>query len=191
MPTLRSLALVSALTLAVPAVAWGAQPPIRRAQPRSSPAFQQGYDRGVRAGLQDAQHHDAYRFTDESDYRRGDVGYRATYGSRDRYRDDFRLGFESGYRAGYSRTPAMQRYGGRGLALGDAASATGFNDGYEAGLKDAQKNHRFDPVSEGRYRDGDHGDDRSDGPKEIYKLHYRDAFKAGYEQGYQDGRRYR
>jgi hypothetical protein len=191
MLTLRSLALISALAMAAPTVAWGAQRPSRRAQPRSSPAFQQGYDRGVRAGLQDGRRHDAYRFTDESDYRRGDVGYRGTYGSRDRYRDEFRLGFESGYRMGYSRTPAMRRYDGRGALLRDPASATGFNDGYEAGLKDAQKNRQFDPVSEGRYRDGDHGYDRNDGPKEIYKLRYRDAFKSGYGQGYQDGRRYR
>ena len=48
-----------------------------------------------------------FEFTDESDYRRGDSGYRSQYGNRDRYRDSFRYGYQEGYRNGYGN------YGGR------------------------------------------------------------------------------
>ena len=92
------------------------------------------------------------------------------YGSRDRYRDLFRRGFQEGYRFGYGaygyqsgapgRSGAPSWSGGRGTGRYDLAYQTGLNDGYEAGLNDARDRRRFDPISEGRYRDGDRGYER-------------------------------
>jgi hypothetical protein len=187
-------------------------------QAAAAPGYNEGFQRGVVAGRDDVRRGQSYDYTDETDYRRGDVGYRAQYGSRDRYRDDFRRGFETGYRSGYgnviSRNPnapyydGRDPYGGRGPyndgrapyggrapyipndRRNDLAFTRGFNDGYEKGLDDGHDRRRFDPVDEGWYRSGDRGYERWYGPKELYKARYRDAFRSGYEQGYEDGRRY-
>jgi hypothetical protein len=168
--------------------------------PGGTPAYREGYVRGQQAGVEDARRRHDYNYRDESDYRRGDAGYSQQNGSRDRYRDDFRRGFESGYRVGYSRDG---RYGYPAPARGaiapgarrggyayDPAFDQGYTDGYEAGLKDARDRRAFDPISEGRYRDGDRGYERSYGSKDVYKANYRSAFRRGYEDGYQGGRRY-
>ncbi len=192
---LRSLALLSALTFAAPVVAGAAQ--LQWGTQRTQPAYNEGYNRGRNAGLADARQGDRFLFTDESDYRRGDIGYRSGYGNRDRYRDEFRSGFAAGYRDGYSafgvgRNGPVNRGGPNGPNSERFAIAyqRGLNDGYEEGLKDGRDGHRFDPVSESRYRSADRGYDRRDGPKEAYRIDYRVGFKAGYERGYQDGRRY-
>jgi len=117
------------------------------------------------------------RFRDQSGYRQADFGYRPEFGSRDRYRTEFRSGFESGYRTAFAR---YSRDDGRF----DAARRNGFDDGYEAGVKDARDRNRFDPISERRYRNADHGYKREYGAEDRYKAVYRDAFRDGYEQGY-------
>lgn len=196
MHRLRSLALLSALTLATPAVAVAAQP--QWGAQGAQPAYNEGYNRGRNAGITDARRGDRFGFTDESDYRRGDVGYRSGYGNRERYRDAFRSGFEAGYRDGYrgygpGRNGSDNRAGwpnGSNSGRFAVAYQNGANDGYEEGLKDGRDGRRFDPVAESRYRNADHGYDRRDGSKDAYKIDYRVGFKAGYERGYQDGRRY-
>jgi hypothetical protein len=167
--------------------------------------YDQGYERGHRAGLDAFKRNGPYRFDNIDDYRRGDYGYRSQYGTRDRYRVQFRLGFEEGYRLGYGRLgngrgragvpPPWSNGRGRGVGgrvIGrfDLASRFGFDDGYDAGLRDAQGRRQFDPISEGRYRSGDHGYERNYGSRDIYKVNYRDAFRTGYEEGFNDGRRY-
>ncbi len=72
----------------------------------------------------------------------------------------------------------------------DLAYRNGEEDGYKEGLRDGEKNDRFEPVREKRFRSGDHGYNKRYGSKELYKDRYRDGFRRGYEQGYQDGRRY-
>jgi hypothetical protein len=192
------LAAVGTLSLAAPSVI--------SAQGFYTPGYDEGYRRGQSAGAEDARRGDRFEFTDQGDYRRGDSGYRSQYGNRDRYRDSFRFGYQEGYRLGYQgydgyrngRYGQYPPYSGRGggppydgrTNRYDLAYQTGLNDGYEAGLDDGRDNRRFDPVSEGRFRSGDHGYRREYGPKEYYKLNYRDAFKLGYERGYNDGRRY-
>jgi hypothetical protein len=176
----------------------------------NSPGYNEGYQRGQSAGAEDSRRGNAFEFTDESDYRRGDWGYRSQYGNRDRYRDAFRYGYQEGYRYGYGGgygSYGNGRYGGRGglppwadrdgrydprygNSRYDPAYQTGLNDGYEAGLDDGRDNRRFDPVSEGRYRSADRGYRREYGSREIYKSNYRDAFRIGYERGFNDGRRY-
>jgi hypothetical protein len=197
MSRLASLALTAVVALAAPAIAsaqsqWGFS--------NNDPAYGEGYGRGQRAGTEDFRRGDRYDFIDESDYRNGERGYRSQYGSRDRYRDLFRRGFQEGYRFGYdaygyqsgapgrSGPPSWSR--GRGTGRYDLAYQTGLNDGYEAGLNDARNRRRFDPISEGRYRDGDRGYERYYGAREAYKNNYRIAFREGYSRGFQDAVRY-
>jgi hypothetical protein len=183
MAALRSLtsALVwtGVLSVLIPSVS-SAQPPL--GDGRSLP-YDVGFERGQRAGLDDARRGDRYDFTDESDYRRGDAGYRGQYGDRQAYRERFRNGYQAGYRVGYG-------YDRRPGYAGSPAFERGFNDGYEAGIKDARRRERPDPISEGRYRSADRGYNRNYGSREAYKNQYRTAFRQGYERGYADARRY-
>ena len=158
-------------------------------------AYDQGFQRGQRAGLDDARRGDRFGFEDESDFRRGDAGYRSQDGTRDRYRDSFRVGFEAGYRTGYgdervARLPYGEPgrgpgyYDNRPAGRADLAYTNGFNDGYSEGQKDARDRHRFDPIAESRYRSGDHGYKDRYGNKNFYRDNYRIAFREGYERGY-------
>ncbi len=205
MVSARYLALASVLTLATSCATnrFEARPqwpvPVR-----SSAAFLNGYDRGERAGQEDWRRGDRFDYTDELDYRRGDVGYRSQYGSRDRYREDYRGGFQLGYRDGYGQGSGAARaiprsvpptvpgergrYGYPSQSV-NFAWRTGFDDGYNAGFDDGRHRRRVDPVGEGRYRSADHGYARQYGSKDQYKLTYREGFRAGYAQGYQDGSR--
>ncbi len=200
MSRLLSFAAVGALTIAAPSAAlaqagW------------NTPGYNEGYQRGQSAGAEDSRRGDAFEFTDEGDYRRGDQGYRSQYGNRDRYRDSFRYGYQEGYRLGYGNYGG--RYGGAGRGGQppwsngrddrydpyrnngyNPAYQAGLNDGYEAGLDDGRDNRRFDPVSERRFRSADRGYEREYGSREIYKANYRESFKLGYQRGYNDGRRY-
>jgi hypothetical protein len=212
----RHLALVSALALAAPAVTlsareqWGV--PRDQYGYNNQYGYSEGFNRGLRAGEEDARRNQTFNYTDEGDYRDADAGYRSQYGDRNRYRTDFRRGFEEGYRSGFGRTD-NGRYtdnrdgnlppwsNGRGNANGRAgrydnystnnqyALETGYNDGYEAGLTDGRARRRDDPVAESRYRSGDRGYNSRYGTREAYKTDYRRAFLQGYDRGYDDGRR--
>jgi hypothetical protein len=211
-----ALALVTPLAVSTAEAQYRPQPQAQpdRAVPRNSPAYNEGYERGTRAGGDDGQRNREFNYEAKPDYRNGDAGYRRDYGDRDRWRIDFRLGFEFGYRSGYERyRPSYGRNGGYdrndgwrpgaggpppwangrgrgGHQYNDYAFQNGFTDGYDAGLADGRSRRRFDPIGEGRYRSGDHGYHGSYGSREAYKYRYRDAFREGYEQGYEDGRRY-
>jgi len=194
---LRSLVLAGVVAIAVPA-AISAQ--TRWGLPTYDPGYSVGYERGQRAGADDFRHGDRFQYADESDYRKADYGYRSDYGSRDLYRDSFRRGFEQGYRVGYGNygygtsrgygVPPYSNVPGYSAGRYDNAYQIGLNDGYEAGVNDADGHRAFDPISERRYRSADHGYQKSYGPKEAYKNSYRNAFRQGYERGYQDARRY-
>ena len=194
---------------------WGRQTPV---SPQA--LYRQGWEQGQRAGAEDARRGEPFRYTDESDFRRTDTvlrqgGYDNRY--REDYRRGYDEGYRAGY-AQYSRydgrnlpggpvydgrlpgrggPPAWSNGRGAGIGRGrwatgryDPAFQTGAADGYEAGLKDAQSRRRFDPISEGRYRDGDRGYKREYGSKDLYKATYREGFRTGYEDGYVDGGRY-
>lgn len=199
LPWVLTLAIAAPGTAAAQVWPWGGA----RAT-ETQRAFDAGHERGLRAGTEDARRGDAFSFVDESDYRRGDIGYRSQFGTRDRYRTVFREGFESGYRIGYSQESYGSPRGrgsnngsgwgwgrGRGAVRFDVASQTGYNDGYAAGLDDGRDGRRFDPVSESRYRSADHEYDRRYGSRESYQNNYRVGFRQGYETGYEAGRRYR
>jgi hypothetical protein len=197
-----SVFLLAAFAVATPWIA-AAQPPRAGGPwqpPQSQPGYREGFVRGEQAGLEDSRRAEAFQFTDEGEYRRGDVGYRALYGNREWYTADFRYGFEVGYRQGYQanrgrtsreRFNGQPSMAGRGTARFDLAHDTGYNDGYEAGLSDAAAGRRPQPLTERRYRNADHGYERWYGSEESYRINYRSAFKLGYERAYRDQVRYR
>jgi hypothetical protein len=203
------VAIVSVLALGLPAATLEARQ--QRTSRGASPAYVEGYDRGQRAGFEDLRQNERYDFADESDYRRADAGYRREHGSVDWYRSDFRRGYEEGYRTGYQRSnydrggtnggydqsnpyPQNGRYGQYGGAYGrvgriDVGVSNGYTDGYDEGFDDGRDQRRNDPFRESRYRSGDH-DYRSEyGPRESYKIRYREGFLPGYEDGYREGAR--
>jgi hypothetical protein len=208
------LALFTALAIGASATTIEAQwIPRRTTQVPQVDAFREGYTRGLRAGEDDARRNETYNFNDESDYRRGDIGYRSQYGNRSRYIDEFRRGFADGYREGYGRYGYGSASGNRGRGIPpwangrgpgwgtanprggyygsrniDFAFANGYTEGYEAGLDDGNDNRRNAPTAEGRYRDGDRGYKREYGDRETYRLRYREGFVLGYRDGYDDGR---
>jgi hypothetical protein len=73
-----------------------------------------GYDEGLRHGRRDAYRRAAYRFSDDRAYRRGDFGYRSSFGPRGEYARGFRAGYERGYREGYRSARRYDRYDGYG-----------------------------------------------------------------------------
>ena len=60
----------------------------------------------------------------------------------------------------------------------------GYRDGLEKGREDARGRDSFDPVRHKEYRNADRGFNNRYGPKDQYKLVYRDGFEAGYAEGY-------
>jgi hypothetical protein len=177
-------------------------------RPNLQAAYSTGYERGERAGDNDARRGDQFQFSDEADYRNASRT-RPRDNFEVRYREEFLRGFEAGYRNGYgysysdsprgNRSPGPPPWSnGRGNGPGtgrgrggygyDAAARYGYDDGYEAGVNDARSGRRFDPLSEIRYREGNRGYEREYGSREDYRDRYREAFKQGYEQGYRRGR---
>ena len=207
----RFLTVIAAAALMVPAARlhaapqWGVPGPSGWPSGYSqtaSPAYNEGYQRGIRSGEEDGRRGQSFNFTDESDYRRADTGYRSQYGNRERYRDQFRVGFEQGYRDGYARYGSNRRngppignygrtYNGAYHQLSNIAYENGFTDGYDEGRKDGRGRRLNDPIAESRYRNADHGFNSRYGPRELYKDTYRQGFLQGYDRGYREGRSYR
>lgn len=193
MSRLRFLAAIGGAVLIVPLAAcatgteWG--------RPNLQAAYNTGYERGERAGNNDARRGNEYRFVDESDYRNASRS-RPRDDFEARYRNEFLRGFEAGYRNGYGDVNNGRRGGGpppwangRGYGRGgnaqyDPAERNGYEDGYEAGVNDARARRRFEPITEIRYRRGDRGYERAYGSREQYRDRYRVGFRQGYEQGY-------
>jgi hypothetical protein len=65
------------------------------------PAFARGYEAGKARGLADAKDGERYDPVTSREYRDGDRGYTASYGSRDAYKSNYRAGFRQGYEDGY------------------------------------------------------------------------------------------
>lgn len=75
-----------------------------------------GYGEGLREGRRDGERRREYRFSNDRRFRRGDAGYRRSFGPRYEYVRGFRAGYERGYRAGYE---SSTRYAyGRGYGYG-------------------------------------------------------------------------
>ena len=70
-------------------------------QKYEEPAFARGHAAGKERGLADAKKGDRYDPVASREYRDGDLGYAASYGSRDAYKSNYRAGFRQGYEEGY------------------------------------------------------------------------------------------
>jgi hypothetical protein len=199
---------VLALTLAAPACAqstWrSARPGYGNASEVRRIAYDRGFREGVTEGERDARSRDAFRFQDERDFQRADIGYDRRYGSVEQYRTLFREGFADGYADGYRRYGSRygnDRYGdgrygppygrgGYGYPQGRderylSPYDIGARDGFEKGQEDARDRDRFDPRRHEWYRDAERGyDDDRFGSRERYRDEYRRGFLVGYEQGY-------
>jgi hypothetical protein len=209
-PAVGALALVAA-ACAPASAQWGgrdSRPAYGYASEVRRIAYDRGFREGVREGEKDGRSRDPFRYQDEGDYRRGDIGYSRSYGSVELYRQTFRQGFAEGYTEGYrrfSRGYAGNRgygasgrygpydnrgYGGYPPVRGGFLTAfdIGARDGYEKGREDARDNDRFDPRRHKWYREGDHDYDRRYGSRERYKDDYRRGFTQGYERGYREAR---
>ena len=161
------------------------------------------YDRGFREGrakgTDDARrgrNYDVRRHGEYRDGRRGD-----DRGDLIAFRRGFEAGYDEGFRMnargnnGDNRRGFPPSYSNQSPSDGErgritsAARDAGYRDGLEAGERAARKGDRFDPVREGRYREGDHDYDRRFGSRDEYKRDYRDAFRQGYEAGYRGRQR--
>jgi len=72
-------------------------------QKYEEPAFARGYEAGRELGLADARNGERYDPVASREYRDGDRGYVASYGSRDAYKSNYRAGFRQGYEEGYRK----------------------------------------------------------------------------------------
>ncbi|MFB3815031.1 MAG: hypothetical protein ACE14L_13060 [Terriglobales bacterium] len=146
---------------------------------------QKWYERGVRDGRNDREHHRQFRIRDRRWNDRGDrnaylAGYRAGYGhsgygwdggyDRDRrwgYPDDRRRGGSWGYNQGYQH-----------------AYNTGYQDGLLLGQNDRRTGHSYRPTEHAAYKDADHNYSLVGGDKQTYKNEYRNGYNRGYQAGY-------
>jgi hypothetical protein len=176
-------------------------------------AYDNGYRRGMDRGERDGRDGRAMNFRDEKDYRNGDWGYNDRYGSRDYYRQAFRSGFEAGYYAGYNRynrgayggdgtygraVPRGSVYGnpypngypsnGRYGYAGDIGYQNGYRDGLDKGQKDWHDRKSYDVRRHDWYRDGDRHYKKEYGYKEDYRNAYRAGFQRGYDEAFRGGR---
>jgi hypothetical protein len=78
---------------------------------------------------------------------------------------------------------AAPAYRQRGNATYDIGFNRGQREGFDEGLNDSRKGHRFELYREGDYREADEGYRSNYGPKRVYVT----GFRAGFEQGYRRG----
>jgi hypothetical protein len=72
-------------------------------QKYEEPAFARGFEAGGARGQADAAKGERYDPVASREYRDGDPGYAASYGSRDAYKSNYRAGFRQGYEEGYRK----------------------------------------------------------------------------------------
>jgi hypothetical protein len=162
-------------------------------------AYERGFREGIVEGERDGRNRDRFRYQDERDFQRADIGYNRSYGDPERYRVNFRSGFVEGYAAGYRRYAGpgygngryderYDRYGGGGYQQGRDGYISPFEigarEGYEKGREDARDRDRPDPRSHKWYREGDRQYNSRYGNREQYKNEYRRGFLIGYDRGY-------
>jgi hypothetical protein len=192
------VAAMSSTAHANPAAQWDPQGrDSYRYNVAQGPAYDAGYQSGLRRGEEAARSRRTFDFEREREYRDGSYGYNRSYGDQRRYRDDFRSGFAQGYRDGFNRL-AVRGYEDRSRDRGYGSSRivvsiafqNGAADGYNKGLDDLQHRRYPDVNRQKWYRNGDHNYNGRYGPKDLYRVDYRRGFEDGYSRAFREGRRY-
>lgn len=109
--------------------------------------YDRGFDDGQKGGVKDRSKGDIYSLSRDSKYRKGDAGYKKSYGPKQDYIAGYRDGYEQAYRRGYRTGDVNGRAGAYGRG------------------RNGRRTDREDPYGygrDGRYgRDDNHGrDDR-------------------------------
>lgn len=73
-----------------------------RAESNRNLATQNGFQDGANQGLQDRQAGHSSRATKHHDYKEGDRGYSASFGSKEQFKASYRQAYIQGYEKGYS-----------------------------------------------------------------------------------------
>ena len=181
-----------------------------------------GYDVGFREGVvegeKDGRNGDRYRYDDEGDFRRADVGYRNSYGNRDLYRQGFRTGFADGYSQGFRRYSRDGRYGrdddryGRDGRYGQGGGVLGqifgrrddrsaqrrdgygygsiaYDNGVRDGLEKGREDMRRNRSFDPRRHEWYRDGDRNYNNRYGSRDQYKVDYRSGFNQGYDQGYR--
>lgn len=144
------------------------------------------YERGLRDGRGDREHHRAWHPRDgNAAYMNG---YRAGFG----YNAGVQGRRDPNYRGPYNNGPynnGPYNNGPSGNVPGNqSANRVAYNNGYQSGLSygqgDRGKGKRYEPTGSGVYQDGDRGYSSYYGDKSLYKSSFRQGYLAGYQRGY-------
>jgi hypothetical protein len=119
-------------------------------------------------------------------------------------RHDDNRAYMNGYRAGYGQYGARRNdrdaddaygRGGRGPygngGYGQNAQQTGYNNGYQEGMRyglaDRNNGHSYRPTYSDTYKHGSAGYTSAYGDKGLYKSGFQQGYRAGYDRGYNGG----
>jgi hypothetical protein len=130
---------------------------------RDNPAYQSGYNEGLKFGRYDLSKNRAYQPGNYKAYKNGD----------ETYRRGFMAGYDEGFgRRGRNTVPDQWR--DRGGYQSNPAYQSGYNEGLKFGRYDLSKNRAYQPGNYKAYKNGDET--------------YRRGFMAGYDEGFGRGR---
>lgn len=180
-------------------------------------AMDRGYREGLKEGEKDGRARDRFRYDDEGDYRKGDVGYKNSYGDREFYKQAFRTGFAEGYEQGYRRyAPAYSdgRYGDPRYGdprynggYGYPGNSSGYPNGgygypgrddrnlspYDVGARDGFEKGRDDANDRRAYDARRHewyrAADRDYNSRYGNRTQYQNEYRRGFLEGYERGYR--
>jgi hypothetical protein len=172
--------------------------------------FEHAYREGADQGRQDRESGLRYNLKPTDVEYGARFSYQPYFGSRIEYMNGYREGYKAGYDDGYYERPGQygQLYGrpngdrwrnggdSRGRSRGNdtydtrsgGATDMAFDNGYRAGISAGQQDHGRNTRSNYRagpnYQSADSGYRPGQGDRETYRLHFRDGFERGYQDGY-------
>jgi hypothetical protein len=175
-------------------------------------ALNEGYNDGTKAAEDDRGRRS---FNDYSAYQKATKGYNSRMGDRELYRRYYQLAFQNGYNTvlgvqngnvrdrnwnnnrnsswnGGNRTrrgrnwASYGNYGGS-YQMRQTALNAGYNEGNSQGLKDRDRNRRFDPYSQNDYRKANKDYNSGYGDLGLYQRYYREGYVNGYSDAYYYG----
>lgn len=124
----------------------------------------------------------------------GESAYRVAYGNdpygyNDPYGNRYPDNDRAVSRPGRNRDPrrgggTYDPYDERNDRYANPTFAQGYRDGLDKGREDANDNDRYDPNRHSWYRSATRGYESRYGSRADYQARYREAFEAGYSEGY-------